>query len=81
MLIINSIFRNMHISNATYILTNCKIFPTNLQTMHVPVSVRKSTIDYLIETTCICFCALLCFDLVKFYVFIIMSLSVKRHEF
>ena len=32
------------------------------------MSVREYTIDYLIETTCIYICAILCFLLVKFYV-------------
>ena len=48
--------------------------------LHVPVSVRECTIDYLIETTCIYICALLCFYHVIFYVLIIMLISVKRHE-
>ena len=36
--------------------------------LHVPVSVRVCTIDYLNELTCIYICALLCFSHVKFYV-------------
>ena len=44
------------------------------------MSVRECTIDYLIETTCIYICALICLYHVKFYVFIIMSISVKRHD-
>ena len=43
-------------------------------------SVRECTIDYLVEKTCIHICALLCFYHIKFYMFIIMSISVKRHE-
>ena len=37
-------------------------------------------VDYLMETTCIYIGALICLYHVKFYVFIIMSISVKRHE-
>ena len=44
------------------------------------MSVRECMIDYLTETTCICICALLCFYHVKFYAFIIMSISVMRLE-
>ena len=29
--------------------------------LHVPVSVRECTIDYLVETACIYICAMLCF--------------------
>ena len=43
------------------------------------MSVRLSTIGYLIETTCIYICALLCLYHVKFQVLIIMPVSVKRH--
>ena len=43
------------------------------------LSVRECAIDYLIETTCICICALLCFYHVEFYVLIIL-ISVKRHK-
>ena len=48
--------------------------------LYVPVSVRDCTIDYLIETTCIYICALLCFYHVNFYVLIVMSITVKQHE-
>ena len=36
--------------------------------LHVPVSGRECTIDYLIETACIYIYAILCFYHVKFYV-------------
>ena len=40
-----------------------------------------TTIDYLIETTCINICALLCFKHVNLMcMFIVMSISVRRHE-
>ena len=49
--------------------------------LHVPVSVRECMIDYLIETTCIYICALLCFMMFSVMcLFIIMSISVERHK-
>ena len=48
--------------------------------LHVPVSASVCMIVYLIETTYIYICALLCFYYAEFYVLIIMSISVKRHE-
>ena len=44
------------------------------------MSVRKCLVDYFMERTCMYICALLCFYHVKFYVLIIMSVSVRRHE-
>ena len=44
------------------------------------MSVRECIIDYLLEMTCVYICALLCFCHVKFYVLIIMLISVKQHE-
>ena len=45
-----------------------------------PMSERECMIDYLIEATCIYICTLLYFLHVKFYVLIIMSISVRQHE-
>ena len=45
------------------------------------MSVRECTIDYLIETTCIYICDYYVFNMLSFMcLFIIMSISVKRHE-
>ena len=38
-------------------------------------------IDYVIETTCIYICAIICFYMLNFTcLFIIMSISIIRHE-
>ena len=49
--------------------------------LRVPVSVRECTNDYLMETTCIYICAILCFNMLNFMcLFIIMSIIVMQHE-